>query len=94
MGNPINHSTHVGFSFPPLPAVIALRSLSVISPSASNLFNFSRAPVHPQLVACGVGYILATVARPLPDFFPLPFLLLFPVTVGVGNRAMYLCRLN
>jgi hypothetical protein len=57
LGNPISHSTHVGFSCPVIPSALFTESHSElfgVLPAASNVSGF-RPPFHSRLV--GVGHI-------------------------------------
>jgi hypothetical protein len=86
MGNPINHSTQAGFSFPPFPERIDRRSSSVILPAACSLFIARQFPLpFDSPVVPGVGYFRTNAASPSPLVLDTPLRLLFPLTVGVGN---------
>src|SRR5699024_5152926 len=79
-GNPMSHSTHVGFSWPPFPCDIFRRSSSVICPACCSFFNCWKFPVPPHKPApvVGVGHSswnLTWFAREI--CFPFSNLLLY-----------------
>lgn len=92
-GQPINHSTHVGFSRPPLD-VIALRSVSVMMPCAWSFFACAIEPEPPHIPrVLGVGY--RTALSRLGDFRRRSHGLsprLASLARGVGNCAVLRCK--
>lgn len=79
-GNPISHSTHVGFSWP---------GVFWFTTSFSGRAFFPCWLLLPdrQSRAAGVGQRFTAVASPSPLFFDAPLRLCSPNTVGVGHLA-------
>ena len=87
-GHPMSHSTHVGFSCPPLPAPIFWASPML----AADFFSICQCPVPPHRPGVrGVGH--DAVAAIAPRFFdawlPPRFRYLCSEAVGVGKRAAF-----
>jgi len=73
----MSHSTHVGFSEPPICSLNGLEFLSCVAWLALPLF---------QSRAVGVATFSTAVAKPSPLVGLAPLRLWFPQTVGVGHN--------
>ena len=84
-GNPMSHSTHVGFK-EPLPVCDLIASGKLSGKRPANRRARDSVDIFSPSDASGVGQRRTAVASPSPEVGLAPLRLWFPLTVGVGHN--------